>query len=108
MRRLQRADQDRARRAFLLADEIDAPVDAVGAIDIGKARWSEHHGVARRRPAEGMRGRVGVMVRLDFDDDPADAADQKGRADQIGRDHMYAAREKAAAQLLAEGWRGSD
>src|SRR6266851_8371112 len=30
--RLQRADQRRARGAVLLADEIDAPVDAVGAI----------------------------------------------------------------------------
>ena len=31
---------------FALADEIDAPVDAVGAIDIGIARRAEHHGVA--------------------------------------------------------------
>src|SRR6266403_2001008 len=32
--RLQRADQNRAGGAFFLANEIDAPVDAVGAIDV--------------------------------------------------------------------------
>src|SRR5260370_38956368 len=58
--RLQGADQDRAGGAFLLADEIDAPMDAVGAVDIGKTGRAEHHPVARRRPAERMRGRLGV------------------------------------------------
>src|SRR5207253_5863772 len=47
------------------AYEIHAPVDAVGAVDIGEARRAEHHPVAWRRPIEGMRGRLGVMISLD-------------------------------------------
>ena len=86
MGRLQRTDQDRAGRALFFADEIDAPMDAVGAIDIGKARRPEHHAVARRRPAKRMRGRLGVVIGLDLDDDAADAVDQQRRADQVGRD----------------------
>src|SRR5262249_18967358 len=34
LHRLERADQDRARRACRLADEIHAPMDAVGSVDI--------------------------------------------------------------------------
>src|ERR1700693_3459926 len=41
--RLDGPDQHRAGRTFGLADEIHAPVDAVGAVDIGVARWAEHH-----------------------------------------------------------------
>ena len=41
--RLQRADQHGAGLARLLADEVDAPVDAVGAVDVEKARRAEHH-----------------------------------------------------------------
>ena len=101
MGRLQRADQHGAGRAFLFADEIDAPVDAVGAIDIGKARRAEHHEVARRRPAERMRGRLGVMIGLDLDDDAADAVDQQRRADQVGRDLMHTAGKERAFERLA-------
>ena len=100
--RLQRADQHGAGRAFLLADEIHAPVDAVGAIDIGKAGRAEHHLVPRRRAAEGVRRRVGVMIGLDLDNDAADAVDQQRRADQVGRDLVHAAGEKRALQRLAE------
>ena len=48
LRRLERADQHGAGRAFRLADEVQAPVDAVGAVDVGVAGRAEHHGVARR------------------------------------------------------------
>src|SRR5262245_9557116 len=64
--RLQRADQNRTRRTLLFADKIDAPMDTVGAVDISKARWTEHHLVARRRPAERMRGRIGMVIGLDL------------------------------------------
>ncbi|MGY4288952.1 hypothetical protein ACVWXO_008172 [Bradyrhizobium sp. LM2.7] len=107
MGRLQRTDQHRARRAFLLADEIHAPMDAVGAVDIGKARRAEHHLVPQRRPAIRVRRRVGMMIGLDLDDEAADTVDQHGRADQVGRDLVDAAREKGALQRLAEPWCGS-
>ena len=49
-----------------------------------------------------MRGRLGVMIRLDLGDDAADAIDQQRRADEVGRDFMHAAVEKRAFQRLAE------
>ena len=107
MRRLQRADQHGGGRAFLLADEVDAPVDAVGAVDIGKAGRAEHDLVPRRRAVVGVRRRLGMMIGLDLDDDPADAVDQHGRTDQVGRDLVDAAVEKAALQGLAQPWCGS-
>ena len=100
--RLQRPDQHRARGAFLLADEIDAPVDAVGAIDVAKAGRAEHHFVARRRPTERMRGRIGVMIGLDLDDDAADTVYQQRRADQIGGDLVHAAGKERALERPAE------
>ena len=71
-------------------------MDAVGAVDIGKAGRSEHHGVAWRRPAVGMRRRLGVVIGLDFDDDAADAVDQQRRADQVGRNLEHAAIDKGS------------
>ena len=97
-----RADQDRAGRTLLFADEIDAPMDAVGTIDVGEAGRAEHHHVARRRPAERMRGRIGVMISLDLDDDAADAVDQKRRADQIGRD-LWTLRAKKRVSAACRG-----
>src|SRR4051794_41378579 len=49
-RRLDRPDQHGAGAALRLADEVQAPMDAVGAVDIGVARRAEHHGIARRLP----------------------------------------------------------
>jgi hypothetical protein len=43
-RRHQSPDQHGARAAFRLAYKIDAPVEAVGEIDIDMARRAEHHG----------------------------------------------------------------
>jgi hypothetical protein len=35
-----------------------------------------------------------VVIGLDLDNAAADAVEQKGRADQVGRDRMHAARKK--------------
>jgi hypothetical protein len=48
-----------------------------------------------------MRGRIGVVVGLDLDDDAADTLNQQRRADQIGRDLMYAAGEERSLEGLA-------
>src|ERR1700728_3557203 len=45
----ERADEDGACRSLRLADEIQAPVDAVGAIHIGVASRPGHHRDTRRR-----------------------------------------------------------
>ncbi len=59
-------------------------MNAVGAVDIGIAGRTEHHGVARGASAEAMRRGFGVVIGLDLDDDAADAIEQQRRADQSG------------------------
>ncbi len=94
------ANEDGARRSLRLAYEVEAPVDAVGAVDIGEPRCAEHHRVARGTAAVGMRGRIGVMVGLDLRDDAARALEQQRGADQVGRDRVHAAREEAPVDEL--------
>ena len=98
MRRRERADQHRAGDARRLADEIEAPMDAVGAVDIGIAGRAEHDGIARGRPAKRVRRRIGVVIGLDLDDDAADAIEQERRTDQLGRDRVHAAGEEGSAE----------
>ena len=98
MGRLQRADQYSAGGAFLFADKVHAPVDAVGTVDVKNTRWAEHHPVARRRPIEGVRRRLGVVIGFDFGDDSANTVHQQRRADQLGRHMVDAAGEKFARQ----------
>ena len=100
--RFQRADQHRAGGTFLFAHEIDAPVDAVGAIDIGEARRAEHDGISRRRPSEGVCGRLRVMIGLDLDDDAADAVHQHRSPDQVRRDLVHATGEERAFEGFAQ------
>src|SRR5205823_10455577 len=59
----ERADQHRAGAALRLAYEVEAPVHAVRAVDVGVAGRTEHHAVALGAAAERMRGRIGVVVR---------------------------------------------
>src|SRR5258708_38666911 len=61
------ADQDRAGSVLGLADEIDAPMDAVRTVDIHAARWSEHHGVARGRAAIAGRRRAALVRGFNLD-----------------------------------------
>ena len=48
VRRLERPDQHRRGAPRLLADEVEAPVDPVRAVDVGVTGRAEHGGVARR------------------------------------------------------------
>src|SRR6266852_2957023 len=50
-----------------------------------------------------MRRRIGVMVGLDLDDEAADPVHQERDANQVGRDLMHAAREKATLERFAQG-----
>ena len=77
---------------------------AVRAVDVGVAGRTEHHAVALGLPAERMRGRIGVVVGLDLDDDAADALEQERRADEIGGDRVHAAGKETSAEQL--GHRG--
>ena len=79
-------------------------MDAVGAVDVGEARRPEHYGVAVGLTVIRMRRRVGMVIGLDLDDHAADAVDQQGRADQVGRNVVHGAGEEGAAQARRHGW----
>jgi len=84
--RLQRAEQYPRAVADRHADEVEAPVDAVRAIDVGAARRSEHHRVSCRVAGVAVRRRIDLVVRLGLDDRAADAVDEDAGADQLARD----------------------
>ena len=52
---LERAHEHRARGPFRLADEVQAPVHAVGAVDVGVAGRAEHRGVPGGAAAVAVR-----------------------------------------------------
>jgi len=85
VRRLQRADQHPGAVPGLAADEVQAPMDAVGAVDVGVARGAEQRGIARPLATEAVGGRLGAVVGLGLDDAPAHAVDQQRDADQPAR-----------------------
>ena len=96
LRRLERANEHRARDAFLLADEVEAPVDAVRAVHVRVTGRAEHRLVPRRTPAEAVRGGVLLVVGLDLDDDTADAVHEERRPDELGCHLVHAPCEKGA------------
>src|SRR5258708_1159497 len=93
--RLECPDQNGAGAAGGLADEIEAPVNAIRAINIGVAGSAEHYSVAWRAPAIAVGGRIGVVIGLDLDDDPADPTALERGTDQVGSDCVHAARKEA-------------
>ena len=61
------AQQHRGGDALGTADEVHAPVHAVGEVDVDVPGRAEHDGVARGPAAEGVRARVALaVVRLDL------------------------------------------
>ena len=83
VRRLERPDQHRRALARRAADDVDAPVDPVGAVDVEAAGRPEHHLVPRRQPGVAVRRRVVLPVRLGLDHHPADAVDEQRPADHV-------------------------
>ena len=92
--RLDSAEEDGGRSALLLADKIQAPMHAVGAVDVRVPGRAEHRAVAGRLPSEAVARRILLVVGLDLDDRPADAVDEERAADEIRRDVVHAARKK--------------
>jgi len=90
---LERAHEHRVRNSLAFADEVQAPVDPVRAVDVGVAWRPEHRSVPLGAAAVAVTRRVLVVVGLDLDDPPAYAVDQQRDADQGRRDLMHAAGE---------------
>src|SRR3974377_1257572 len=76
-------------------------MNAVRAVYVGEAGRAEHDAVALGRAIIAMRGRLAVVVGLDFNDYPPDAVDQKHCSDQIGSDLVHRAIEEGAGEARA-------
>ncbi len=97
--RLERAHEHRLARAHLgTADDVQAPVDPVRAVDVRAPGRAEHRAVARRQAAEGVARGVDAVVGLDLDDGSADAGHEQRRADELGGDELGAAPEEGGGQ----------
>src|SRR5204862_1700132 len=102
--RLERPDQNRVRDALRLADEVETPVDAVGAVDVRVAGRAEHRRVALRPAAVAVSRRILVVVGLDLDDHAADPVDVELRADELRRDLVDTALEVQSAFRSKRTW----
>ena len=99
--RLERADQHSGRKSALIRDDIEAPVNAVDAVDVRDSGLTEHRLVARGA-TDAKRGVRGVVVRsyvrFGFDDPAARfiAADRgyELHTEQLTRDHLRRARKE--------------
>src|SRR5215468_7922540 len=68
------SQKDGGRHPDLAHGDVEAPMHAIGEIDVKVARGAEHDGVAHGTPAVGVRsGVVGTPVRLDFGEPDRDA-----------------------------------
>jgi hypothetical protein len=95
---LDRPDQHGTAQRLGTADGVEAPVQAVGAIDIGVPGWTEHGGIARRTAPMAVRGGILMVIGLGLDDQPADPVDQQPGPDQITRHRHDVAGEEGTWQ----------
>ena len=97
--RLQCAQEHGICNAFLSTNDVQAPVDTVGAVDVRPTPPGRNIDALRsvRRLPIAVRGRILVIVGLDLDDHPADAVDVELGADQLGRDLVWATRRGSRA-----------
>lgn len=81
-KRLKSAYEDGGALAAFSADQVEAPVQAVGPIDIGDTRRSEHRGIPRRFAPEAMRCRVHPVIGLRLDDEASNAVNKEPHTDK--------------------------
>ncbi len=94
--RLERANQDGAGAPFLLANDVEAPVDPVRPIDVRLPRRAEHARIpSRPPPGEAVARRILLVVSLGLHDHAADAVHEQRRPDELGCDFVDAPREEA-------------
>src|SRR5258707_13730241 len=88
------------------AHEIQAPVDAIGKINVRTAGRPEHHGVAGRRTRETVRRRIFPVVCLGLDYDSADPAEEQRPAEQPAGDLRQALHEFDPFKSCRDGGTG--
>ncbi len=75
--RLQRAQEHRRAHSVARADDIRAPVDAVGAVHVEAPRRPEHARIPRSATSERVARRIVGRVGLGLHDDAADAVQEE-------------------------------
>jgi len=98
VRRLERAHEHRGGDVLSIADEVQAPVDAVRAVDVGMPGRPEHRRVPCGAAAVAVCSRVVAVVGLDLDDGPSDAVDEQRRPDELRRHVEHGPGEELGAQ----------
>jgi hypothetical protein len=82
-------------------------MDAVGAVNVSISGRPKHHRVAFGPSAVTVRGRIGVMVGLDFDDHAPGAVEEEARSDQFRGNIVDAASEKRLMESFLCAWGNS-
>ena len=96
--RLERANEDRLGIVPAAADEVQAPVDPVRAIDVRVARGTEHRRVAGGAPTVGVTRGVFLVVGLDLHDRSPHFVHEQRCTDQLGRDLVDTSCEEVTLQ----------
>ena len=96
--RLDRANEHRRRKLVFVRDDIQTPVNAVDAVDVGDAGRAEHRFVAHGAADPELGDLHGVP-------DRADISAPEREADVLGADLIAAERWRSHAQHLADGAR---
>ena len=96
--RLERADEHRGPHPLLLAHRVEQRVDAVGEVDVGRARGAEQDVGAAREAHVGVAGGLVHVVALGLDDAPRRLAVTQNAADQAAGHVVDRAGEEVAAE----------
>src|SRR5262249_28871426 len=93
-----RANEHRTRGAFRLAHEVQAPVNAIGTIDVSVAGRPEHHRIARSFSDIRMSRRIGMVISLDLHDNSAGTVERQQGAYQFRCNFMHATGEEGRVE----------
>jgi hypothetical protein len=97
---LKRPDQNGA-TDLCAADKIEAPMDAIAAMDIGISRRSEDAAISSGSPAIAVRRRISGVVCLRLGDRTTHAVDEEGNPDQTTCDRYDVLRKKTGRDVVA-------
>jgi hypothetical protein len=97
MCRLERPEKHSRAHALFPADDIAAPVDPIGAVDVEPPGRAEHRRVAPGPTSKGVTRWIVGTVRLGLDNHAADAVNEKCPADERRRNVVRLTREELSA-----------
>ena len=97
LRWLKRANEDGASDE---AYDIQAPVNPIRPVDIGRASFREHRSVLTRpAPLKAVRGGIFAVIAFCFDDKTANTINRQFNADQFSGDDIDVTGKKSCGSL---------